>query len=178
MYSASAAKYAEALVDVAAESGIEESAGRELEAVFRLLAESAELRSILTGPAYPLGVKQDVLREVAGAAGLSSIVTNFLLLLVERNRVGQLDEMLEAYQRSLDERAGVVQVDVFSVDELDAPVRERLETTFSKHTGRRVRLAFHRDQNLIGGLKIQVGSTVYDGSIEASLEGLRRELTV
>jgi len=178
MYSPTAAKYAEALVDVAAETGSEKKVGSELDHFAELLEGSTELRDVMRGPAYPLAVKQGVLREVAESAGLSVTLTNFLLLLVERNRLGQLDEMREAYQRCLDDRAGVVQVDVYSVDELDAKVRERLKATFARLTGRQVRLAFRRDDGLIGGLKIHVESTVYDGSIKAELEGLRRDLAV
>jgi len=171
-------KYARALAEVAAESELQNQVASDLEKFDSLLAESRDLRECLGNPAFTLHVKQQVVAEVARKIPVAGVVTNFLLLLVERNRHSQLTQIREAYQQVLDRKAGVVQADVESAQELPVAVRARLTAGLVRLTGGKVRLSYRIEPGLIAGIRVQIGSVVYDGSVQAELEQIRRELAV
>jgi F-type H+-transporting ATPase subunit delta len=177
MISATSFKYARALADVAVEMGIAQPAGKDLKQFASSWSESEELRNALANPAFPLQIKQNIVREVAAKLQLGAIVVNLLLLLTERSRMDQLGEVVEAYHQIMDDAAGVIRVNVVSAVELSDKIRSRLAETLTAVTAKEVRLQYQLDAQLIGGLKLQMGSTVYDGSIRTELERLRQELS-
>ena len=179
LVSSTAYKYAEALADVAAEAGLPvEKAGAQLESFLETYKGSEELRSSLLVPSYPLSVKQGIVREISQVLKIEKIVLNFLLVLLEKGRLEQIEEVFSAYQAVLDNKAGVVRVDVASAHELAAADQKSIAAAMKKVTGKDVKLSYSVDENLIGGLRLQVGSTVYDGSILSSLEQLRHRMAV
>ena len=170
-------KYAEALADVAVETGIPlDKTGEQLESFVEAFQDNPELKSVLLDPSYPLSVKQGIVREISQAHKVEKIVGNFLLVVTEKGRIEQIEEILEAYQCVLDDKAGVVRVEVASAHELDAADQERIAKAMKKVTGKDVKLSYSLDDELIGGLRLQVGSTVYDGSILSSLEQLKNQM--
>ena len=177
--SSAAYKYAEALADVALETGLPVEKAREQLGLFvDAFRENEELRSALLIPSYPLSVKQGVVREISKVLKMEKIVLNFLLVLQEKGRIKQIEEIFAAYLSVLDNMAGVVTVDVASAYELSAEDRKRIASAMKRVTGRDVKLSYSVDEELIGGLRLQVGSTVYDGSILSSLENLRNRMMV
>lgn len=177
MISSTSVKYARALADVADEMELVRPVGTDLQKFAATLAESEELRQALANPAFPLQLKQNVVRKVASRLKLNPIVVNILLLLTERSRMGQLGEVVEAYQQIMDDAAGVVRVSVVSAVGLSDRIRGQLTETLTSLTGKEIRLEYQEDPELIGGLKLQMGSTVFDGSIRTELEQLRQELS-
>ncbi len=178
LVSSTANKYAEALADVAAETGLSlEKTGEQLESFTQAFRDNEELEKVLLGPSYPLAVKQGIVKEIANVLKVEKIVRNFLLVLVEKGRIENIEEIFEAYQCVLDKKAGVVRVDVASAHKLDAEDQKRIAEAMRKVTGKDVKLSYSVDDELIGGLRLQVGSTVYDGSILSSLEQLRNRMT-
>ena len=178
MITSTTRKYARALAEVAFELGNADQVARELAAFADIHAKNRELSDALANPAYPLAIKQEIVREVAARMKLTPIVLNFLLLLVERSRIGQLDSMQEGYQSVLDEHAGVVRVLVTAPHKLGDATRKGLEKALQKLTGDQVRMEYQLDESLIGGIRLQIGSTVYDGSVRTQLDHLRQELSV
>jgi F-type H+-transporting ATPase subunit delta len=178
MLSATATKYASALADVVFEQGVSERVRDELAGFLEWMTDHEELRETLASPALPLDVKQNIVREIADRSGSHRSVLNFLLVLLERNRIGQLTEIMDAYDWVLDERAGIVRVDVLSAYPLGPAMKKRLEETMIQVTRKQVKLAYQIDESLIAGLKLQVGSTVFDGTIQTELDQLRRQLEV
>ncbi len=169
-------KYAQALGEVAAEVGREKEVFEELRSFAGLMEELADLRGSLVTPAYPLKVKQGIIEKVCELLKVSPLTRNFLLLLVERNRIGRLSEVLEAYQWFLDDRAGILRVEASVAQPLEPAGEEELRVALQRILQGEIRLQLKVDEALIGGVVIQVGSTVFDGSIRAALNQIRKKL--
>jgi F-type H+-transporting ATPase subunit delta len=173
--SIAASRYAKALLDVlfpaAAERGLEQ-----LERVSAVLAGQAEARLVLENPTVPTERRKDLLEKIGSAAGLDAPVRNFLGLLIERNRLDILPDVVSSYAALLDEKQGVVRATVTSALELDPAQRERVAAQLQSLTGKKVRLEAAVDPSLIGGLVAQVGSTIYDGSVRSRLQTFRNHL--
>ena len=177
MASSRARRYARALSQVAVQEDREARVQEDLSSFGTALRSSVELAETLTNPAIPFAPKRRIVEEVAGRLSLVEIAVNFILVLLENGRIGEYDEYVEAYTQVTDQRAGIVRGVVTSARGLDAEVRNRLEEVLSEISRARVRLSYEEDESLIGGLKITVGSVIYDGSIRTHLEEVRRRIS-
>ncbi len=169
-------KYARALFDVAAERDLEDRIEREMELLQGLLAGNELLRETLETPALPFQPKRRIVEELSSRLGLSETIRNFVLVLLHNGRMAGFDEAVAAVQEVLDERRGIVRGAVTSARPLADSTRSRLLAAVREMTGRGARLEFQQDEALIGGIKLEIGSTVFDGSVQAALETLKKEL--
>lgn len=169
-------KFAQALADVAGELKREDQVLEELTSFSALLDSNKELMEALTHPAIPFSAKRNIVQELAKEIPLTQTVVNFVLVLIERTRLPQFQEVLEAYEGILDELHGIVRADVFASEKVDKAADQRLQKAVSTLTGKKVKINYQVDESLIGGLKLQIGSTIYDGSIAIQLEEFRRRL--
>jgi F-type H+-transporting ATPase subunit delta len=177
--SALASRYASALVDVAmgAKSPVDpHQLLAELRGFEELLAGSAELRAALTSPSVPAARKRAVVGALGQKLGVSRVARNFLFVLTDHRRIAMLSEVLEAFDLLSDERLGFTRANVSSARELDQPQRDAVSQEFERLTGKKVRMRFAVDRELLGGLVARIGSTVYDGSVRGQLQALGKRL--
>jgi F-type H+-transporting ATPase subunit delta len=180
MASALAHRYASALVDIVLTPGSTlkpEDAVVQLRAAAQMVAQSTELRTALLTPAIPTSRKRAVMAKLLEEIGASPYIRNFIWVVIDHRRIGMLDDIQEAFDVALDERMGFARAEVASAAALDEQRSTRLESELSRLTGKRMRLRFTVDPELLGGATARIGSTLYDGSLRGQLEQLRRELT-
>jgi len=169
-------KYARAFADVAADAGVEASIEEEAGQFQDLLGQHRELHETLLNPALPFSAKRTIVEQVSALLALSPATRNFILVLLKNGRMSSYADALAALQQVMDERRGVIRGQVHSSLPISDSLRQRIEDAISGVAGNRVHLDYHQDESLIGGLKVQIGSTIYDGSIQTQLEELRKKL--
>jgi F-type H+-transporting ATPase subunit delta len=178
MATAVANRYARALVDAVLAPGSPlpaEDAAAQLRAVDKMIGESAELRTALLTPAIQNSKKRAVMSRLLEQS--SPMIRNFVYVLIDHRRVAMIGEIREAFEQHLDERRGFVRAEVTSAERLDASKSSQMESALSRLTGKRMRLRFAVDAELLGGATARIGSTVYDGSVRGQLRQLKRKLT-
>jgi F-type H+-transporting ATPase subunit delta len=153
-----------------------EEAVKQLRDVDALMQESADLRGALTTPAIQNSRKRAVLATLLQRLGVSPFVRNFTYVLVDHRRIGIIGEIREAFEQEVDERLGFARAEVISAAALEAGVSASLEAELARLTGKRMRLRFQIDPDLIGGVVARIGSTVYDGSVRGELRVLGKKL--
>jgi len=169
--------YARAFADVAVGSKLD--AGlmvEQLRVVESLLNESEMLRRVLENPSIPGGQKLAVLDAVAQRAGMAREVRNFVAVLTDHRRLPLFDEVVRQVEQELNDRMGIADAEVRSARELSEAEKKMLEAEVSKLTGKHVRARYQRDASLLGGAVVQVGSTIYDGSVAGQLQRIREQL--
>jgi F-type H+-transporting ATPase subunit delta len=179
MATAVANRYAHALVDIVMASGSAlkpEDALTQLRAVEGLIQESPELRTALLTPAIQNSRKRAVMADLLARIGGSPLIRNFVYVAIDHRRIGIIGEIREAFELQLDERLGFVRAEVSSAAPLSEQMGAGLESELSKLTGKRMRLRFDVDPDLLGGVVARIGSTVYDGSVRGELRELGRQL--
>jgi F-type H+-transporting ATPase subunit delta len=172
-------RYAHALADVVTAPGSTVRADEtvaELRTFSAALAGSQELQNALTSPAVPPGRKRAVVGRIATALKLGQITRNFLYVLIDRRRIAGVAEIIDTFERIVDERLGFAQAEVTSARELTESQRASLSGQLERLTGKKIRMRFSMDDSLIGGVVARIGSTVYDGSVRGQLETLGRRL--
>ena len=177
---AAASRYARALVDVVLAPGAPlkpEDAVAQLRVVAQTVVGSNELANALLTPAIQVSRKRAVMGRILQQLGVSPLIRNFVYVVIDRRRIGIIDEIAEAFELLVDERLGFVRAEVTSAEPLDQRRCSQIESELSSLTGKRMRLHFAVDAALLGGVSARIGSKVYDGSIRGQLEQLRRQLT-
>jgi F-type H+-transporting ATPase subunit delta len=174
-----ASRYANALADavLAPASGLDAAQAidqlRSFNAVYQA---SPDLRSVLASPAVSAARKQAVVKDIATALGVATIIRNFVLVLSDHRRVAAFGQIVEGFESALDDRLGFVRAEVRSAFALNERQREELSAELSGIAGAKMRIRFETDPELIGGVAARIGSKVYDGSVRGQLAGLRERL--
>jgi F-type H+-transporting ATPase subunit delta len=141
-----------------------------------LLESHAGLRNILTSPALPLTKKLAVIDALRKTLKWDQTLRNFVAILVENRRLGELDSMIESFDEEVYARLGIVPVEITSAVELKAPQKKELEKRLAGLTGSDVELRYQKDEDILGGVVARMGSTIYDGSLRAHLRRLEAQL--
>jgi F-type H+-transporting ATPase subunit delta len=171
-----AKRYASAFADVAMVRENIAAARAQFASFVDTYAESPELRNFLTSPAIEREAKQAVIGKIAARLELSETVRNFIFVLVDHRRMHELGEIRQAIDAELNEREGIVEAQVTSARELSETEQEELIGAIERLTQQRVQARFGFDAALVGGAVVQIGSTIYDGSVREQLARLRQEL--
>lgn len=174
-----ATRYANALADVVTSrtsSVRPEDALGQLRAFEAVVRGSADLYNALTTPAVPANRKRAVVARIGGLLNISQTARNFLYVLVDHRRIGEISEIVQSLELVLDERLGFARAEVAAARELSEEQRKSLTAELERISGKRIRAQFGVDPSLIGGVVARIGSTVYDGSLRGQLNSLGRRL--
>jgi F-type H+-transporting ATPase subunit delta len=169
-------RYARALADVVARQGNYREIQIELQAFAAALHSSPDLREVFETPAITPDGRQKVLGAVLARLGASPVTTNLLRTVAANYRMRYLDEILAAFARTVNDRLGVAEVQVFSASEIPEEARKELSARFQQVTRKQVEMEYHLQEDLVGGILAQIRSTVYDGSVRGHLDRIREKL--
>jgi F-type H+-transporting ATPase subunit delta len=170
-------RYAHAFAAVAASSHLNSAAAQQqLNDFSGTLAGSRELREVLMNPSIATEQKLKVLDAIAARIGMFPQVRNFLAVIMNHQRLVELDEILSEYHAVADEQSNMAEAEITSARPLNDQDRAELEVQVAKLAGGRIRATYHQDATLLGGAVVRIGSTVYDGSIRAQLQQLKQKL--
>ena len=172
-------RYARAFADVIADSRLD--AAKTVEHLRSLVAafqESHDLREVWGSPAILVEQKHRVLDAICAKIGATERpLRNFIAVLIDQNRIALLPEIASLLDVELNSRNGRVDAEIVSARELGAEQRSSLVAEISRLTGKTVLPHYATDDKLIGGVRVRVGSTIYDGSVRGQLQRLRQQLT-
>jgi F-type H+-transporting ATPase subunit delta len=171
--------YARAFADVVMKASNQLDPARallELHSVDALLKESDQLRRVLENPSIPGDRKRAVLDAITARLGTTRQVRNFVAVLTDNRRLPLFSEILKQVEQELNDRQGFAEAQISTARQLGDPEKKMLEAEIARLTGKKVRARYEQDASLLGGAVVQVGSTIYDGSVKGQLEKIREQL--
>ena len=167
--------YARALFDAAKEQKRLAQVHEELSDFVQATREVPELRALLENPEIDHRTKQAALEELL--SGGEELVRNFLLVLVEKGRAPELDEIAREFDALVAAEERRLEVELTTAYELsDAEAKEILSQIESQSGGRQVEATRRVDPRIIGGFVLQAGSMRVDASVRGRFERLRQVL--
>ncbi|RYX86661.1 F0F1 ATP synthase subunit delta [bacterium] len=170
-----ARRYAGALFEVAKKRNQVDAIAANLHEVVDAVRASRELMSVLHHPLLPLEKKQAVIRGVFGGKVLSD-VENFVFLVVRKNRASVLPQIMDAFDRLVDEYRSEADAEAVTAVPLDANQVVALQASLQKKFGVKVRLKTRIDPEVLGGLQVRVGDRLIDATVRTKLERLNAQL--
>jgi F-type H+-transporting ATPase subunit delta len=166
--------YAEALFDAAKKAGNLDAVKEQLDQFADTLSENRELQLFFFSPYFSSAEKKDGLGKAV--EGAEPELINFLELLCEKHRVPVIFRIRGRFDDLWDKENKRLEVTVTSAVELDPEVVNRIGEEIEKQTGQTVELRSRVDENVLGGLVLQVGNKILDASVRNRLEKLRKNV--
>jgi F-type H+-transporting ATPase subunit delta len=171
-----AGRYATALFELARDQRQLEAVGASLASLKQALADSPDLRELTTSP---LTRRDDALKSVAAVAEamkLDPVTSNFLGVLAQNRRLGQLGAIIRNFNLLAALHRGETTAEVTSARPLDDGQVEALRANLKSRLGRDVAVDLSIDPTILGGLVVKIGSQMIDGSIRTKLNTLAQAM--
>ena len=166
--------YARALFEACLEGGTLEETGRELSGLRELLAANPAYGKLMSSPSLAKEKRRELLNEAFGE--LHPMTLNFLKVLADNGRFGELDGIAGEFQALLDEHNGVLAVTAVTAMPLSRQMEEKLLAKLSAETGKEIRLTNQVDASLLGGILLRYDGKEIDGTVRARLSGIREKI--
>jgi F-type H+-transporting ATPase subunit delta len=167
------ARYARALFDLAAETGALDAVEADLQSFKAMGAQSADLRNLLISPRFSAEEKGAGLTAIATRAGACETTVKFLGLLAANRRTSTLGAITTAFEALAAERRGLVSAKVTTAVPLTAAQSKSLAAALRTALGADPQVETIVDPAILGGLKVRVGSRLYDASLKSKLDSLK-----
>jgi len=129
---------------------------------------------VLRNPQFDSSTKGSILADLAGDD--EPLFKNFLLLVAEKDRAGELEEIAREFERLMAREERRLDVELITARELTDDEAEAIVKQIEKAAGRKVDATRSVDPELVGGIVLNAGSYRADASVRGRLERLRQEL--
>jgi F-type H+-transporting ATPase subunit delta len=167
-----AGRYASALYALADERGAVATIEGDLDRVSAAIGESADLAQLLHDPKVSRDAATRAIKAVGDVLSLDPLTANFLGVLAENRRLNSLADVIRAFAAIAADARGEITADVTTAHPLGDSQLAALSARLAQREGRAVTLRTHIDPALLGGLVVQIGSQMIDGSIRTRLNSL------
>jgi len=165
-------RYATALFELARDSKALAKVEDSLATVAQALAESADFKALTASPLVSRGNAAKAVAAVAASLKLDGTTANFLGVLAENRRLGQLPAIIRAFRQLAAAHRGETTALVTSAHPLSADQVDALKQQLRTRIGREVAIDLSVDPSLLGGLVVKIGSQMIDSSIKTRLNSL------
>jgi len=166
--------YAEALFSAAKEDGRLTQVSEAVTDFAAAIEQTPELRAVLRNPQLETSAKAGILEDLAGDE--EPLFKNFLLVVNDKGRVGELEEIAKEFERLMAREERRLNVELTTARELTDDEARVIVGQIEKAAGRRVEATRRVDPELVGGIVLSAGSYMVDASVRGRLERLRQTL--
>ncbi len=174
--SVSVSRYANALFQLAKEAKVIDTVSNDLTSLEVTINSDVEILKFIQNPSIKKSLKVQFFNTVSQKLELSKLTENFIGLIIKKNRVHYILEMIRAFNDLLSELKGIKSANITSAyklsDEEVSKIKMKLKDKFNSDFN----INLLTDSSLIGGLKIQVGSQMIDSSIKNQLNLLKAKM--
>ncbi len=170
-----ASKYATAIFELAQEENKLDAYDKDLAKVRADVFAIPEAVKFFQNPLVPQQAKKDLLLR-AFDKEISATVMNFLMLLVDKKRIGVFNEIYDIFTSLKNKAQGILIADVTSAFPLSKKQQDQLTRKLSTLTGRKVKVRTHKDTSILGGLIVKIGDKRIDGSAAGRLRALQASM--
>jgi len=142
-----------------------------------LLDERLGFARLFEDPNFSLGERREVVDQITKKFELEETVRKFLLLLVEKGRISLLPQIYAAFTHMIDDQQGRLQVTIISATPVaESEIREITQSLMQARHKKEVRALNLIDENLLGGMRVEVDGAVFDATLKAKLSALKSKL--
>lgn len=166
-------RYAQALFDLAKDQNEVAAVEADLKSLKAALADSRDLRHLLASPAFSSEDKGKGLSAIANTANFSATTRKFLGLLAANARASVLPAVIAAFEKLAADARGEVQAQVTTAVPLSAAQEKGVAQALRQALGKDPLIETRVDPAILGGIKVRVGSRLFDASLRSKLDSLK-----
>ena len=169
-------RYSRALFEVAKESGELEKVETDIKTLKVLLKDTPELKNFLQNPTQSIENQINAVDILSKKLNFSRDLKNFIFLLIEKRRIFFVIKILDSFIKLCSKKRGEIKASLISSKSLSITELEQIRKDLSSSMGSTIKFDYKVDKNLIGGLKLQLGSFMIDTSIKNKLKKLEQSM--
>ena len=172
----SADRYSLALYELA----IEANALSEIEvhsaSIINLITLSGDFKSLIKDPTNKKEDQLNALNKISEQYKLNELLTKFLSFLISKRRFFYVDKILKSFVETCSIKRGELKAELISAKDLNEDEVNSIKQELTKNFSSKIKLNYKHDASLIGGLIVQVGSTMVDTSIKNKLQQIENRM--
>ena len=153
-------RYAKALLSIGQEDGRLQQYGQELSDFAEFCLNYPELLKAVSSRIFPHENRKKILNGILEKSHYSEIMISFLNLLLDKDRIGAVQEINRYYERLTDEVSNIARAEVVTPRPLKEDARNRLEKVLEEVISKKIKMEIREDESLIGGIIVKVGDLV------------------
>ena len=163
-------RYSRALFEVASEENELDKIESDIKNFQLLFNSSTEIKNFIKNPTQSNNTQNSIIKLIAQKLNFSNNLKNFFFLLIEKRRIFFVEKISESFLRLCSKKRGELEASLISSKELSSNELNEISNDLSKSMGSKIKFNYKVDKELIGGLKLQLGSFMIDTSIKNKLK--------
>jgi len=172
----SASRYSLALYELAIEVNTLSEIENHSSAIINLVAASQDFRSLIKDPTNNKEDQLTALNKISEQYKLNELLTKFLSFLIAKRRFFYVDKILKSFIETCSIKRGELKAELTSAKDLTENEVNKIKEELTKNFSSKIKLNYKHDASLIGGLIVQVGSTMVDTSIKNKLQQIENRM--
>jgi F-type H+-transporting ATPase subunit delta len=172
----SAERYSLALYELASENNVLSQVEDQSSSILNLISSSKDFSNLIKDPTNN---QDDLLKVINGISDnnkFESLLKNFLSFLVTKRRFFYVEQILKSFIETCSQKRGELKAELKSAKELSSDEISKITDELTKNFSSKIKLNYKYDESLIGGLVVQVGSTMVDTSIKNKLQQIENRM--
>tara|TARA_B100000941_G_scaffold288719_1_gene266153 strand:+ start:698 stop:1255 length:558 start_codon:yes stop_codon:yes gene_type:complete len=169
-------RYSRALFEVSKEAKELDKTENSIKIFQSLLVSSSEIKNFIKDPTQSIDQQKKIINLISEKLDFSKNLKNFFLLLIEKRRIFFVNRIFETFLSLCSRKRGEIKASLVSSKELSQTDLEKISKELSDSMGSTLKFDYKVDEELIGGLKLQLGSFMIDTSIKNKLKKYEQAL--
>ena len=169
-------RYSRALFEVVKEANELEKTENDIINFKSLLINNLEIENFIHNPTQSKENQNEVIKLLAEKLNFSKSLKNFMFLLVEKRRIFFVKKIIVSFLRLCSQKRGEIKASLISSKKLSESEIENISKDLSSSMGSTIKFDYQLDKELIGGLKLQLGSFMIDTSIKNKLKKYEQKM--
>ena len=172
----SAERYSLALYELSTESNVTSQIEEQSHSVLKLLEQSQDFSNLIKNPTTSQDDLLKVVNTISENYKFDQLLKNFLSFLVKKRRFFFVERILKSFIEICSEKRGELKAELRSAKQLSNDEITQITEELTKNFSSKIKLNYKHDESLIGGLVVQVGSTMVDTSIKSKLQQIENRM--
>ena len=172
----SADRYSLALYELASENSVLSQVEDQSLSILSLISSSKDFYNLIKDPTNN---QDDLLKVINGISDnnkFESLLKSFLSFLITKRRFFYVEQILKSFIDTCSQKRGELKAELKSAKELSSDEISKITDELTKNFSSKIKLNYKHDESLIGGLVVQVGSTMVDTSIKNKLQQIENRM--
>ena len=172
----SADRYSLALYELASESNVLSQVEDQSLSILSLISSSKDFSNLIKDPTNNQDDLLKVINDISDNNKFESLLKSFLSFLITKRRFFYVEQILKSFIETCSQKRGELKAELKSAKELSSDEISKITDELTKNFSSKIKLNYKHDESLIGGLVVQVGSTMVDTSIKNKLQQIENRM--
>jgi F-type H+-transporting ATPase subunit delta len=172
----SSQRYSLALYELASENNVLSQVEDQSLSILNLISSSKDFSNLIKDPTNNQDDLLKVIGDISDNNKFESLLKNFLSFLINKRRFFYVGQILNSFIETCSKKRGELKAELKSAKELSSDEISKITDELTKNFSSKIKLNYKHDESLIGGLVVQVGSTMVDTSIKNKLQQIENRM--